>query len=158
MLRFSNILCPVDLDQNSLAAISVAAELARDRNATLHLLHVLPLAIREAFSFKEMESQARTKLERLGHQKLKAGTRYELLVVTGEPAIEVLQAATRLGIDLIVMATHGRRGVRRLVLGSVAERVVREAACPVLTVKPNAARSGMSRRKRSSLIRVRISH
>jgi nucleotide-binding universal stress UspA family protein len=145
MLRFSKILCPVDFDQNSLAAVSVAADLARERNATLHLLHVLPLAIRGAFSLGEVESEARTKLERIGHQKLKAGTRYELLIVTGEPAIEILQAATRLGIDFIVMATHGRSGVRRLVLGSVAERVVREATCPVLTVKPKAARSGTSR-------------
>jgi universal stress protein A len=147
MLPFSKILCPVDFDQNSLGAVSVAADLARERNATLHLLHVLPLAIKEAFSFGEIESEARTKLERVGHQKLKAGTRYELLIVTGEPAIEILQAATRLGIDFIVMATHGRRGVGRLVLGSVAERVVREAACPVLTVKPKAARSGTSRKR-----------
>ena len=138
MLRFSNILCPVDFDQNSLAAVSVAAELAREHKATVHLLHVLPPAIREAFSCGEMESEARTNLQRIGHQKLKTGTSYELHVATGEPAIEVLQAATRLGIDLIVMATHGRTGVRRLVLGSVAERVVREAQCPVLTVKSKA--------------------
>ena len=145
MLRFSNILCPVDLDQTSLAAVSVAAALARGHNATVHLLHVLPLAVEEAFSFGEIESAARTKLERIGHQRLKVGTRYELLVVTGDPAFEVLQTAKRLGTDLIVMATHGRRGVRRLVLGSVAEHVVREAQCPVLTVKPKAARSGASR-------------
>ncbi len=134
----------MDFDQNSLAAVSVAAELAREHKATVYLLHVLPLAIEKAFSFREMEGEARTKLERIGHRKLKTGTRYELLVVTGEPAIEVLQAATRLGTDLIVMATHGRRGVRRLVLGSVAERVVREARCPVLTVKPKPARAGAS--------------
>jgi len=150
MLRFGAILCPVDLDQNSVAAVSVAAALAREGNATLHLLHVLPVAIRKGFSFGEMESEARTKLERIGHQKLKAGTRYELLLVTGEPAIEVLQAATRLGIDLIVMATHGRRGVRRLVLGSVTERVVREAACPVLTIKPSSTRPGASRKRSRS--------
>ena len=150
MLRFGAILCPVDLDQNSVAAVSVAAVLAREGNATVHLLHVLPLAIKKAFSFGEMESEARTKLDRIGHQKLKAGTRYELLLVTGEPAIEVLQAATRLGIDLIVMATHGRRGVRRLVLGSVTERVVREAACPVLTIKPSSTRPGASRKRSRS--------
>ena len=75
---------------------------------------------------------------------LKAGTHYELHVTTGDPAVEVLQAATRLGIDLIVMATHGRKGFRRLVLGSVAERVIREAQCPVLTVKPKAVRAGAS--------------
>ncbi len=106
-----------------------------------------PLVLKEAFSFGEMESEARTKLEQIGHQKLKAGTRYELLVVTGDAAGEVLQAATRLGIDLIVMATHGRTGLRRFVVGSVTERVVREAQCPVLTVKPKAARAGASRKR-----------
>ncbi len=147
MLLFSNILCPVDFDQGSPAAVLVAGELGRESNATLHLLHVLPLAIRDAFSFGR-ESEARTKLEQMGHQKLKAGNRYELHLITGDAAGEILQAATRLGIDLIVMATHGRTGMRRFVLGSVAERVVREAPCPVLTVKPRTARAGTSRTNR----------
>jgi universal stress protein A len=146
MRHFTDILCAVDFDKNSLAAVPVAAELARDHDAALYLLHVveLPPGPEVALSFGRMEDAARTRLERISHQKLKAGTRYELLVVTGDAAGEVLQAATRLGIDLIVMATHGRKGLRRLVLGSVAERVVREAPCPVLTVKPKAARTGAS--------------
>jgi len=145
--RFSNILCPVDFDQSSLAAVRVAADLAREHEATLYLLHVvhLRLAPETALSTGEAETAAETKLERIGHQKLKVGTRYEILVMTGDPAVEVLQMAARLGIDLIVMATHGRKGFRRLVLGSVAERVVGEACCPVLTVKPKAARAGASR-------------
>jgi universal stress protein A len=137
----------VDFDQNSLAAVSVAAELAQKDNATLYLLHVVHLhpAVEPVLSFGEAEAKARTKLEQISHQKLKAGTRYELHVVTGDPAVEVLQLAARLSIDLIVMATHGRKGLRRLVLGSVAERVVREAPCPVLTVKRKATRTGTSR-------------
>ena len=147
MPQLSNILCPVDFDQNSLAAVPVAAELAQKNNATLYLLHVVHLhpAGEPALSSGEAETAAQTKLERIGDQKLKVGTRYELLVVTGDPAVEVLQTAARCGIDLIVMATHGRKGLRRLVLGSVAERVVREAQCPVLTVKRKAARAGASR-------------
>jgi nucleotide-binding universal stress UspA family protein len=146
MPRFNKILCPIDFDQNSLKAVLLASGLAREHNATLHLLHVLPPAPEVAFG--EIESAARTRLEQIGHQKLKAGTRYELLVFMGDPAIEVLQAATRLDIDLIVMATRGRKGLRRLVLGSVAERVFREAKCPVLTVTPEAARGGGSRTRR----------
>ncbi len=145
MARFSNILCPVDFDQNSLATVSLAAELAQEHKATLYLLHVLHPATEEPSAFRKIESAARTKLERLGHQRLKVGTIYELLVIAGDLAAEVLQVATGLGADLIVMATHGRKGLRRLVLGSVAERVVREAPCPVLTVRPDAARSGASR-------------
>jgi universal stress protein A len=147
MPQFSKILCPVDFDQNSLAAVPVAAELAQKCNATLYLLHVieLHLAPEPALSSGEAEDAAQTKLERISRQKLKAGTRYEILVMPGDPAVEVLQMAAKLGIDLIVMATHGRTGLRRLVLGSVAERVVREAPCPVLTVKAKAARTGALR-------------
>jgi nucleotide-binding universal stress UspA family protein len=147
MPQFSKILCPVDFDQNSLAAVSVAAELARKDNATLYLLHVvnLPLTPEAAQAPGVAETAAETKLERIGHQKLKVETSYEILVMRGHPAIEALQMAARLGIDLIVMAMHGRKGHRRLVLGTVAERVVREAQCPVITVKPRAARAGASR-------------
>ena len=144
MRLFSNILCPVDFDQNSLAAISSAAELAREHNATLYLLHVLHSAPQESVSGGELEAAARSRLERIGHQRVKVGTRYEVLAMNGDPAGSVLQVAAGLGADLIVMATHGRKGLRRMVLGSVAERVVREARCPVLTVKPAAARAGAS--------------
>jgi universal stress protein A len=142
MPRFSNILCPLEFDQNSLAAVPVAAELARECNATLHLLHVID---QRGLPSGKIESAAQIKLERISRQKLKAGTRYEILVMPGDPAVEVLQMAVKLGIDLIVMATHGRKGLRRLVLGSVAARVVREAGCPVLTVKPTTSRAGAPR-------------
>src|SRR5262245_55082364 len=109
MPQFSKILCPVDFDQSSLAAVRVAADLARESNASLHLLHVvhLHLAPEPALSSRDAKTAAETKLERIGHQKLKAGTRYEIQVMTGDPAVEILQMAARLSIDLIVMATHG---------------------------------------------------
>ncbi len=72
MPHFSNILCPIDFDQYSLTAVPIAAELARECNATLHLLHVLDS---EAFYFGKIESAARNKLERISRQKHKAGTR-----------------------------------------------------------------------------------
>jgi universal stress protein A len=94
----------------------------------------------------KMETAARTRLERISHQNLQPEIRYELLVMIGDPAVQVLQLASQLGADLIVMATHGRKGLHRLVLGSVAEHVVREAPCPVLTVKPKIARAGRASR------------
>ena len=147
MLRLSNILCPLDFDQGSLRALSVAADIALEHNATLYLLHVIHLHIapEPALSFAQAEKTAQSHLEQIGHQKLKSGTRFELMVISGDAAGEILQMATRLNIDLIVMATHGRKGLRRLVLGSVAERVVREAPCLVLTIKPSGARAGASR-------------
>ena len=70
---------------------------------------------------------------KLGRDRLPAAVRYETIVVSGDPAEQVLNTARRLGADLIVMGTHGRRLLSHLVLGSVAERVVRESAIPVLT-------------------------
>ena len=70
---------------------------------------------------------------------------YEVDVTMGDAGTEILLVARRLRANLIVMATHGRKGVRRLILGSVAERVVREAPCPVLTVRPQEAPSRSSR-------------
>jgi nucleotide-binding universal stress UspA family protein len=147
MLRFKKILCPMDFDQNWLA-LAVAIELAQ-RITTLCLLHVVPVppGPEVAISFGKMEAEVRTRLERLARRKVNGKVRYEVEVMMGDPGVEILQAAKRGGADLIVMATHGRKGLRHLVLGSVAEHVVREAPCPVLTVKPKtpAAKSAASR-------------
>ena len=140
MPQFRKILCPVDFDPNSLLALRLATELAQEHKATLHLLHVvaMPPGPEVALPFGKMETTARTKLERLARQKVNGKVRYEVDVLMGDPGVEILQAAKRQAADLIVMATHGRKGLRHLVLGSVAEHVVREAPCPVLTVKPKA--------------------
>ena len=140
MPQFRKILCPVDFDPNSLLALRLATELAQEHKATLHLLHVvaMPPGPEVALPFGKMETTARTKLERLARQKVNGKVRYEVDVLMGDPGVEILQAAKRQGANLIVMATHGRKGLRHLVLGSVAEHVVREAPCPVLTVKPKA--------------------
>ena len=146
MPRFNKILCPVDFDQSSLPALHTASQLAREDNAILYLLHVMKVAPRPevALPFRTTET-AQTRLERISHQNLQPETRCELLVMVGDPAVKVLQLARQLRADLIVMATHGRKGLHHLVLGSVAERVVREAPCLVLTVKPKAARARASR-------------
>src|SRR5437660_1565158 len=136
MPRLSNILCPVDFDQGTLPAVPIAAELAQENKAALYLLHVVRLhpAAEPALSFGEAEDALR--LSALGIRNSKSEPPIEVHVIAGDPRVEVLQAATRLGIDLIVMETHGRKGLRRIALGSVAERLAREAQCPVLTVKP----------------------
>lgn len=140
MPRFRKILCAVDFDQNSLQALRLACELAQERQATLYLVHAvaIPPGAEVALPFGKLEADARTRLERLARQKVNRKAPYQVRVTMGDPAVEILQAAKRWGVDLIVMATHGRRGLRRLILGSVAERVVREASCPVLTLKPKA--------------------
>jgi universal stress protein A len=147
MLQFKKILCPIDFQQNSLFALRLGSELAQECKATLYLLHVvaMPPGPEVALPFGKMEAAARTRLEQLARRKVNGKARYEVKVMMGDPGLEVLQVAKRLGVDLIVMATHGRKGLRRLVLGSVAERVVREAPCPVLTVKPKTPAAKSSR-------------
>lgn len=140
MPRFNKILCPVDFDPNSLKALRLAAEISQEHRATLYLLHVIDVAIpaktEVTAPFDKMERAVTSKLERLARRETDARLRYQLYVATGDPSAHVLDVAKRVGADLIVLATHGRKGLRRLILGSVAERVVREAPCPVLTVRP----------------------
>jgi len=77
------------------------------------------------------------KLERIARDRLEGKVRYELHVVSGTPDDDVVRMAHDLEVDLVVMATHGRKGLSHLILGSVAERVMREADCPVLTMRTN---------------------
>jgi nucleotide-binding universal stress UspA family protein len=153
MIKFRRILCPVDFGANSVTALKIAAELARERGAALYVLHVvaIPSGPEVSLDFSKLEGAARTRLERLVREKVGAGANWEAHVRSGAPAFEVLRAAERWGADLIVMATHGRKGLKHLVLGSVAESVVREAPCPVLTIRPGAAprRAAATRRARS---------
>lgn len=150
MPGFAKILCPVDFDQNSLLALGLACELAQERTATLYVLHVvaIPPGPEVAVPFDKMEGRARTKLEELARKKINGKASYEVRVTSGDPGVESLRTAERIGADLIVMATHGRKGLRRFFLGSVAERVVREAPCPVLTIRPGA---GPNRRHQPNL-------
>ena len=116
--------------------------------STLYLLHVLqinPLTAQGAaqgYAGKDFyDSQvelARDRLEQYA-QSIPAGVMRELAVEIGEPGNLIIAEQQRLGADLVVMATHGRRGLKHLVLGSVAERVVRESIAPVLTVRAAAA-------------------
>ncbi len=144
---YSKILCPVDFDPNSADALAHAAALATNSGGTLYLLHVVqinPLTAQGAaqgFAGKDFyDSQveaARARLEECA-QSIPAGVKRELAVEIGEPGDLIIAAPQRLGADLVVMATHGRRGLKHLVLGSVAERVVRESTVPVLTVRAAA--------------------
>ena len=143
MPQFKKILCPVDFDQNSLQALRLASELAQERKATLYLLHVIamPPGPEVALPFGKMDAAARTRLEKLARQKVNGKVPCQVEVAMGDPGAEIIQAARRLRANLLVMATHGRKGLRHLVLGSVAEHVIRQAPCPVLAVRPQEARA-----------------
>ena len=134
---FNRVLCAIDFGQGSLKALDLAGRIAVENEAVLYVLHVCPtVAISLSGPFTptpEVEEAARRRLGETAVRYL-AKIPHELLVVTGDPAQRIVDIQSALGADLVVMGTFARRGVPRFFLGSVADRVVRAAACPVLTV------------------------
>lgn len=138
MLVVKRILVPIDFGETSEAALTYGTELARLFDARLHLLHVFDVST----SVREFPVPAAAGLENGTADDLAdllcGADRHELRPVcesrVGAPADEILDYASLRNIDLIVMGTHGREGIARALLGSVAETVVRKATCPVLTV------------------------
>jgi nucleotide-binding universal stress UspA family protein len=134
MLPLTHILVAIDWSELSNRAFQVAASLARKHDAELLVLYVVPLPA--VMYGPPPEDYLNHLLEELRHIKPsypKARVRY--LLAEGDPATAILGAARESKCGLIVMGTHGRTGLNRLLMGSVAERVVRKAPCPVLTVK-----------------------
>ena len=145
MLPYKKILCPTDFSEAAFAALKHAEELARHFAAELIVAHVIPPLPgphsfpdpQAPFNFdvplfqQELAIKAEQMLKDLVSRH-KVETRN--LVTTGEAAPEILRIAQEEDVDLIVIASHGLTGWRRLVFGSVAEKVVRQATCPVLTI------------------------
>jgi universal stress protein A len=137
---FMKILCRIDFEDNSIAALNTAARMARDSGGTLEVLHVVPIMMQPGVMpmridvYAAEEEAAKAKLIGIAHEHL-AGVKYEMRTAVGQPAIAILHAQKTLGADVIVMGTHGRRGFAHFIIGSVAEHVVREADCPVLTIR-----------------------
>jgi len=137
---FEKILCPVDFDDNSMAAVDYARDLAVRSGGKLFLVHIIvpipppPDLPVEPYPPGSVD-QAKARLERMAKERLEGKVPYEFCVKVGVPAVEISSTAAEVGAQLIVMATHGRRGLAHFVLGSVAERVVRESRVPVLTIR-----------------------
>jgi nucleotide-binding universal stress UspA family protein len=139
-----NILVPTDLSEDSEEALDYACELAESLGATLHLLNVIgvpALGMPElgvaltAHVIDDLVHDNLVALEKLAEAKRCRAHIGKVLLRTGDARDVINQTAEELGVDLIVMSTHGRRGVSRALLGSVTEDVVRTAPCPVLTVR-----------------------
>jgi nucleotide-binding universal stress UspA family protein len=139
---FRKILCPVDFSDNSIAALRQAAKLARKDNALLYLMHAefAPMSnlVELAEDVALSTEPGKLQLERIA-RKLLAKVRHRVLVQFGRPAELIEKAANDLDVDLIVMATHGRSGIDRLFLGSVAEHVIRRSRRTVLSFGPGTA-------------------
>ena len=138
------VLVPLDFSEHSVHALRLAIAVARPTGAALHLLHAyeVPLgaippygvAIPETLLDQVRDAAAR-RLEKASHEVTDAGLACELHVVQGPAADAIVEEAQRIGADLIVMGTRGLTGLKHVLLGSVAERTVRLAPCPVLTTR-----------------------
>jgi nucleotide-binding universal stress UspA family protein len=143
-MQCQRILAPTDFSEYSTQAIQSARELAQTFGATLILLHVLaplPYPIEDlppsalgVTLLEDLERQAASDLAQVlaGETEIKMVRRTAM----GIPDRKIIEVAETEKVDLIVMATHGRTGFNHLFMGSVAERVVRTAPCPVLTIRP----------------------
>lgn len=145
MKPFDKILTAVDFSESSDHAFEYALTLARQFQAELTVLHVInePVDLRGFYvphiSFeqleKEIEEGAEKMMETFCQTRMGGFTGYTTAITTGIPYEEILRKAQESGTSLIVMGTHGRTGIDHLIFGSTAERVVRSAACPVLTIR-----------------------
>lgn len=141
MIDLKRILVPIDFSETSDAALRYGVALARAFSARLHLLHVPehPGGAAEAeYPIGLIDTMQNAAHDRLGNLLSDAETRDLMptfVMRLGKPSDEIPGYAAEHKIDLIVMGTHGREGVARVMLGSVAEKVVRKAPCPVLTVR-----------------------
>lgn len=139
---FEHILVPTDGSQDSVEAGELAFRIAREQRAQVTLLHVIDLEVLEqtAGFAERSKSEVRDRMQREAENYLahleRIAQRYEVdvrrAIREGDPHQEIVDLADENGIDLIVMGHTGRRGPRRKILGSVAERVIRFAHCPVL--------------------------
>ncbi|MGF1583200.1 MAG: universal stress protein [Gemmataceae bacterium] len=140
MLPIKSILHPTDFSQQSEAAFALACSLAKDYDAELIVIHVAPppeILHGAYFNAPPSPPEDLTVLKEqlFAVRPEDPAVRVEYFFLRGDPAEEILHAAEKNGCDLIVLGTHGRTGLGRLLMGSVAEHVLREAKCPVVTVK-----------------------
>jgi universal stress protein A len=146
LIEIKSILAPTDFSTHSERAVKYACRLAERLGSTLHLLHVLSeilpagpdpllLPVMPPQYYEENEARARETLDRLFSPDWGKPASVLTAVRWGSPVESIVSYALDHHIDLIIVATHGRTGLSHVVLGSVAERIIREAPCPVLTIR-----------------------
>jgi universal stress protein A len=142
------VLVPIDFSETSRRALAWAVDYALRAPCELHLIHVVEDHLSDILKGSAAErisnemwvvtKQAEEELERMApgvDERAQVGAVYRH-ITRGRPAVEILAFAERLGADMVVMGTHGRTGLAGLLVGSVAEKIVRHAGCPVVCVKP----------------------
>ncbi len=146
--RLQKILLPTDFSGCANYALPYAAEIARTTKATIVCVHVVePVVPAVGYSglaepmpiadiSEQLEDSAERQMPKLAECEACAGLNVEEIIVHGDAAAEIVRVAAEEKVDLIVISSHGRTGLGRMIFGSTAEAVVRHANCPVLVVKP----------------------
>jgi nucleotide-binding universal stress UspA family protein len=145
MMEIKSILFPTDFSEGSSQALQYAVDMSKKYGAKLYVVHVI-YDIAKATGwyvphvsmdqmYKDIEEGAKKELDRFGVKELNGLKSLDRSVVMGVPHEEIINFAKKNKIDIIVMGTHGRKGIDRILFGSTAAQVVRFAPCPVLTVR-----------------------
>lgn len=145
MIKIEKILFPTDFSTYAKHALKYALDFALERKSKLYILHVIPkldisiglggTASPLSQIYSNMEQEAKKTIHRLVPKRFLEKIEVENIITRGTPHLEIIKAAKKYNIDLITIATHGRTGLSHALLGSTAEKVVRQAPCPVLCVK-----------------------
>ena len=144
-MEIKSILFPTDFSEGSSQALQYAVDFTKKYGAKLHVVHVI-YDIAKATGwyvphvsmdqmYKDIQEGAKKELDKFGVEELGGIKNIERTVLTGVPHEEVMNFAKKNKVDLIIMGTHGRKGIDRVLFGSTAAQVVRFAPCPVLTVR-----------------------
>ena len=144
--KFKKVLCPVDFSTDSFTALDYAVDFAKQNDGQLILLHVVDNPLTDLYGprgqnfYAEVENAMEKSKEMLTEavRTHASNVPCEIVVKRGNPYEEIIDPAAAQQADMIIMSTHGRTGPQRLVIGSVAEKVVRTAPCPVFTVRHGA--------------------
>jgi len=139
------ILVPIDFSDYSKSALKYAVNFCKNCKADMFLIYVVePVIYPPDFSMgqiaipsvnSEWDERARQELDKLAKEEIPSSVSVKTIIKTGKPFLEIIETAGELDVDLIIIATHGRSGVEHILFGSTAEKVVRKAPCPVLTLR-----------------------
>lgn len=148
-MKFKKVLLPVDFSDHSDNLLKVAISFAKDNNSTLSLVHVVStdLYVSSFYSstinlpsiIVDIVSEAKVHMENFTNRFDFKGVPFEWKVIEGNVHKAIYEEAEKGDASLIIMGTHGRSGIEHMVLGSTAERVIRDAPCPVMTIKHEMA-------------------